>query len=91
MILHRARDLLIRQRTQLINAFRAHPAERGLVSKKGREGVDELAAIVSGESDSDALPAAAKLALQALLDRIAALQQQVRQLDRGRPLIASRN
>ena len=37
--LHRTRDLLIRQRTQLINALRAHLAELGLVAAKGREGL----------------------------------------------------
>src|SRR5712671_969192 len=39
LMLHRTRDLLIRQRTQLINALRAHLAELGLVAAKGREGV----------------------------------------------------
>jgi transposase len=29
---HRTRDLLIRQRTQRINAFRAHLAELGIVA-----------------------------------------------------------
>ena len=41
-MLHRTRDLLIRQRTQLINAMRAHLAELGLVAAKGREGVKDL-------------------------------------------------
>src|SRR5262245_48804262 len=36
LMLHRTRDLLIRQRTQLINALRAHLAELGLVAAKGR-------------------------------------------------------
>jgi transposase len=42
LMLHRARDLLIRQRTQLINALRAPLAELGLVVAKGHErlGVD---------------------------------------------------
>src|SRR5262245_22287160 len=35
LMLHRARDLLIRQRTQLTNALRAHLAELGLVAVKG--------------------------------------------------------
>ena len=39
LMLHRTRDLLIRQRTQLINALRAHLAELGLVAAKGREGL----------------------------------------------------
>jgi hypothetical protein len=37
LMLHRTRDLLIRQRTQLINALRAHLAEFGLVAATGRE------------------------------------------------------
>ena len=39
LMLHRTRDLLIRQRTQLINALRAHLAEFGLVAATGREGL----------------------------------------------------
>ena len=35
LMLHRTRDLLIRQRTQLINALRAHLAELGLVAATG--------------------------------------------------------
>jgi transposase len=35
---HRTRDLLMRQRTQLINALRAHLAELGIVAAQGREG-----------------------------------------------------
>ena len=82
LMLHRARDLLIRQRTQLINALRAHLAELGLVAEKGREGVVELAAIISDESNSRALPSVMKLALHVLLDQLTALQQQIGQLDR---------
>src|SRR3974377_334565 len=47
LMLHRARDLLIRQRTQLINALRAHLAELGLVAAKGREGLHQLVAVVT--------------------------------------------
>jgi transposase len=82
LMLHRTRDLLIRQRTQLINALRAHLAELGLVAEKGREGVVELAAIISDERNSHALPPAMKQALQAILDQLTALQQQVGHLDR---------
>jgi transposase len=82
LMLHRTRDLLIRQRTQLINALRAHLAELGLVAEKGREGVVELAAIISDERNSHALPPAMRQALQAILDQLTALQQQVGQLDR---------
>ena len=46
---HRARDLLMRQRTQLINALRAHLAELGIMAAQGREGIKELLAIVAQE------------------------------------------
>src|SRR6202140_4921213 len=46
---HRTRDLLIRQRTQSINAFRAHLAELGIVAAQGDSGVTELLAIVAAE------------------------------------------
>src|ERR1700716_3832358 len=46
---HRTRDLLMRQRTQSINALRAHLAELGIVAGPGRKGGKELVAIVAGE------------------------------------------
>ena len=52
LMLHRARDLLMRQRTQLINALRAHMAELGIVAAQGREGVKELLKIIASEEDA---------------------------------------
>ena len=49
LMLHRTRDLLVRQRTQLINALRAHLAEFGLVAEKGREGLVQLSEIIAEE------------------------------------------
>ncbi len=49
---HRVRDLLVRQRTQLINAMRAHLAELGMAAAQEREGVKELLAIVAQDGDS---------------------------------------
>ena len=37
LLIHRARDLLVRQRTSLINALRAHLAEFGVVMPKGAQ------------------------------------------------------
>src|SRR5262245_55301881 len=51
LMLHRTRDLLIRQRTQLINAMRAHLAELGLVTQKGREGLQQLMRTVADTDD----------------------------------------
>jgi len=60
LMLHRTRDLLIRQRTQLINALRAHLAEFGLVAEMGREGLAQLAAIIKDENNREALLLAMK-------------------------------
>lgn len=35
LVLHRSRDLLVRQRTMLINALRSHCAEFGLIAPQG--------------------------------------------------------
>ena len=83
LMLHRTRDLLIRQRTQLINALRAHLAEFGLVAETGREGLAQLAEIVTDESNREALPSAMKQALQAIIDQLAALELQIGSLDRA--------
>jgi transposase len=47
LMLHRARQLLVRQRTMLSNAIRGHLAELGIVSAKGRNGTAELLRIIA--------------------------------------------
>src|SRR5213083_3324856 len=46
LMLHRTRQLFIRQQTSVINAIRAHMAEFGIVAAVGRNGVEQLLAIV---------------------------------------------
>ena len=82
LMLHRTRDLLIRQRTQVINALRAHLAELGLIADHGRDGLAKLVAIVSDESNLQALPATMRQALGAVLNQLATLQRQIGELDR---------
>ena len=41
-VLHRSRELPVRQRTMLINAIRAHCAEFGLVAAQGIRGARDL-------------------------------------------------
>ena len=79
---HRTRDLLIRQRTQLINALRAHLAELGIVADQGREGLAKLVAIIEDASSQQSLPIAMLQALHVMLDQLTALQQQIGELDR---------
>ena len=65
------RELLVRQRTQLVNALRGHAAEFGLVAAKGDKGLAALRREIAAQAD---LPAAARDALELLgeeIDRIA--------------------
>src|SRR3982075_4693155 len=70
---HRTRDLLMRQRTQLINALRAHLAELGIVAAKGDGGVKELLAIVADEENTR-LPIDARASVIVLAARLGAVQ-----------------
>jgi transposase len=81
LMLHRTRDLLIRQRTQLINALRAHLAELGLVAAKGREGLQQLITAVTKSSD-ERLPTDARFACQTIVAELHALQIQIGGLDK---------
>ena len=70
---HRTRDLLMRQRTQVINALRAHLAELGITAAQGREGLKELLAIIAEESD-ESLPLDARASLMVLAAQFQAIQ-----------------
>jgi transposase len=85
LLVHRARDLLVRQRTSLINALRAHLAEFGVVLPKGAPHGRRLASmLVDGETfglPASAVPTLQMLArqCQALSGQIAALERELRQ------------
>jgi transposase len=51
LMLHRTRQLFIRQQTSVINAIRAHMAEFGIVAPVGRKGVEQLLEVVPDASD----------------------------------------
>ena len=73
LMLHRTRDLLMRQRTQVINAMRAHLAELGIVAAQGREGIKELLKIIASEADAR-LPVDAHTSLVVLAAELQAMQ-----------------
>ena len=78
-VVFRARDLLVRQRTQTINALRGHLAEYGWVVPKGVPHVDRLIARV--EDPAEALPPAARSILLVLVSTLRTLDQQIAVLD----------
>ena len=77
---HRTRDLMMRQRTQVINALRAHLAEFGIVAAQGNQGVKELLAIVADQQDAR-LPVDARASVIMLAAQLEAVQTMLRSLD----------
>ena len=78
---HRSRQLFVRQRTQLINALRAHLAEFGVVAGVGRNGVERLVTVIEDDRD-ERVPASARACLLALRDQLASVKQQILAADR---------
>ncbi len=73
LMMHRARDLLIRQRTMLVNALRGHLAEFGLIEAQGLHKVARLIAIVMDEKDGR-IPDIARQVLKVIVSRIEDIQ-----------------
>lgn len=78
-VVFRARDLLVRQRTQIINALRGHLAEYGWVVPKGVPHVERLIARI--EDPGEVLPAGARQVLQVLVATLRGLDEQIAVLD----------
>jgi transposase len=76
LMLHRSRQLLVRQRTMLSNAIRGHMAELGLISAKGRNGTAELLKIITDVRD-DRVPEAARFSLDVLARQYAAIAAEI--------------
>jgi transposase len=80
LLAHSIRDLLVRQRTMLVNALRGHLAEFGIVAPRGIHKVGELTTIIGDES-SGGIPPSARSALGALATELAALDLRVRVIE----------
>ena len=70
-LVFRTRDLLVRQRTQLINAIRGHLAEYGWIAPKGPSHVAMLADLLEEEEMASSLPEAARAMFRLMLDLLA--------------------
>lgn len=79
-VLHRTRELLITQRTQTINALRAHLAEFGCAFPLGNAGIAKAIEAVQNEEKS-AFPALVRRVLLSLVDQIAKLKEEISKLD----------
>src|ERR671912_571282 len=78
-VVFRTRDLLVRQRTQAINALRGHLAEFGIIAAKGPVHTCKLIAAL--EDPASGLPQAARAVLKVLIRTFKALGEQLEMLD----------
>lgn len=77
---YRMRDMLVRQRTQLVNALRGHLAEFGLVGAKGLLHVGKLVAAM--DAPESGVPDAVRKMAQVQIDQIEALSAMIEEQDR---------
>ncbi|MGY4167615.1 IS110 family RNA-guided transposase [Bradyrhizobium sp. USDA 4529] len=89
-IVLKTRALLVRQRTQAVDALRVHLAELGIIATAGLAKIKALAAIVRDETDAR-LPAAARSTLVAIADEIEASANQIGRLERAIVVEAKRD
>jgi transposase len=81
LMVHRTRQLFVRQRTSLTNAIRAHLAEFGIVAGVGRNGVDKLVALIA-EGKDKRVPPEARDCLIALVAQLDLMRRQILEADR---------
>lgn len=78
LMLHKSRELLIKQRTMSVNALRGHLAEFGLVVAKGIGRVDELLALAQAAAR---LPQIAKATVTELASHLEGLDRSIDAID----------
>jgi transposase len=81
LMLHQTRELLVRQRTMLINALRGHCGEFGLIAAQGARKVESLIGIIE-DADDDRLPPLARQALLSLVAQLRSTAMEIAGLER---------
>jgi transposase len=80
LMMHRSRELLVGQRTALVNALRGHLAELGIVTAKGIHRIADLLAELVGVENSR-IPPLARASLRCLAAQIEAIETQIDELE----------
>ncbi len=76
LVVHRTRELLIRQRTMLVNAIRGHMAEFGVVARVGLSQVQKLLEVI-GDGEDQRIPPQARICLQGLARQLLSLEREI--------------
>ena len=76
LMVHRTRELLVRQRTMLVNAIRAHMAEFGVVARVGLPQVKDLLRVIA-DGDDERLPSLARTCLEGLARQLSSVQSEI--------------
>lgn len=80
LMLHKVRDILVRQRTMLINALRGHLAEFGIIAATGAAGLKGV--IEQFQVEQPNLPELARSALRRLIDQIGGVDAEIRKSEK---------
>ena len=80
LVVHRVRETLVGQKTQLINALRGHLAEFGIVVPRGAGKIAELTARLA-DPDDERVPALAREVLQELVSQLRDTEARIGALD----------
>lgn len=78
---HKVRELLVMQRTQLLNALRSHLAEIGVIAAQGPNNARALAVLVS--EGNDMIPTGVRAALLPVVRRLNELDAEIGESDRA--------
>ena len=81
-LVFRTRDLVVHQRTQLINAIRGHLAEYGWVAPRGTASMTMLADLLEDGDIASSVPEAARPMFKLMIDLLSELEEQIATLDR---------
>jgi transposase len=88
LMVHRTRDLLVRQRTAAVNALRGHLAEFGITAARGTAKARELMSLVGTD---ERVPAIAREALLQLVEQIRDIERKIEAFDKQLLSLARQN
>jgi transposase len=80
LMLHKSRELLIRQETMLVNALRGHMAELGMTAPQGRGRIEDIIVAIE-DAEDESIPLLAKAALKPLVAQLRAAEETTAALD----------